>query len=106
MGVLTKYNYETNMAYHGQGSPPVHNKSNIPRDLPPLLSYGEDVMPLSDAIKNHDSDKLAVQFVKDYARADLVMGANAKHVVYDGIIAFFQTNGGRLPMEAMLSSYY
>lgn len=95
--MLTKYDYEMNMAYHGQGSPPVHNMSNIPRDLPPLLSYGKDVMPLTDAIKNHDSDKLAVQSVKDYyVGADLVMGANVKHVIYDGIIAFFQTHGGRL----------
>ncbi|XP_072992570.1 triacylglycerol lipase 2 [Typha latifolia] len=102
-GVLTKYNYERkdlNVENYGQSTPPVYNMSNIPNDLPLFLSYGgedslsdvRDVELLLDDLKFHDGDKLTVQFVKDYAHADFVMGISAKQIVYEAVVAFFGRN--------------
>ncbi|OAY76708.1 Triacylglycerol lipase 2, partial [Ananas comosus] len=99
-GVLTKYDYgrgEANIEYYGQSTPPIYNMSNIPKSLPLFLSYGgqdslsdvRDVELLLDDLKFHEGDKLTVQFVKDYAHADFVMGVSAKRIVYDAVIAFF-----------------
>ncbi|KAL1352702.1 hypothetical protein HN51_016698 [Arachis hypogaea] len=99
-GVLAKYNYvrpDYNFMHYGEASPPVYNLSNIPHDLPLFLSYGArdalsdvvDVQTLLDSLKSHDADKLSVQFIKDYAHLDFVMGVNAKDVVYNAVISFF-----------------
>ncbi|XP_057437495.1 triacylglycerol lipase 2-like isoform X2 [Lotus japonicus] len=99
-GVLAKYNYVLpahNFIHYGQISPPVYNLANIPHDLPLFISYGGrdaladvgDVATLLDILKNHDQDKLSVQFIKDYAHADFVMGFNANDMVYKNIISFF-----------------
>ncbi|XP_052107259.1 triacylglycerol lipase 2 isoform X2 [Arachis duranensis] len=99
-GVLAKYNYvrpDYNFMHYGEASPPVYNLSNIPHDLPLFLSYGArdalsdvvDVQTLLDSLKSHDADKLSVHFIKDYAHLDFVMGVNAKDVVYNAVISFF-----------------
>ncbi|KAG9447900.1 hypothetical protein H6P81_014028 [Aristolochia fimbriata] len=99
-GIIRKFDYgsyDMNVRYYGEGKPPVYNMSNIPNDLPLFLSYGgqdalsdvRDVELLLDNFKFHDGDKLTVQYIKDYAHADFVMGVNAKRIVYDAIVAFF-----------------
>lgn len=85
------------MVHYSQSRPPFYNLSNIPSDLPLFLSYEgqdalsdvDDVRLLLDSLKNHEGDKLTVQFVKDFAHADFVMGVTAKSIVYDPMIAFF-----------------
>ncbi|MED6131811.1 hypothetical protein PIB30_013293 [Stylosanthes scabra] len=85
-GVLAKYS-----------SPQIYNLSNIPHDLPLFISYGgqdalsdvPDVETLLDYLKLHDSNKLNVQFIKDYAHVDFIMGLNAKDIVYNEVISFF-----------------
>ncbi|XP_058093259.1 triacylglycerol lipase 2-like isoform X2 [Magnolia sinica] len=100
-GIIMKYDYgngAANIMRYGEIRPPIYNMSNIPHDLPLFLSYGgqdaladtRDVGLLLDALKFHDGDKLTVQFVKDYAHADFVLGVTAKNIVYDAIIAFFR----------------
>ncbi|RVW13315.1 Triacylglycerol lipase 2 [Vitis vinifera] len=82
----------------GQPTPPAYNMTNIPNDLPLFLSYGgkdmlsdvNDVQVLLDSLKDHDGDKLVVQFREDYAHADFVMAVNAKQAVYDPLMAFFK----------------
>ncbi|CAL9127982.1 unnamed protein product [Musa textilis] len=102
-GVITKYDHGSsmaNMAAYGQSSPPEYHMPNIPHHLPLLLSYGggdmlsdvKDVQLLLNDLSNHDADKLVVQLVKEYAHLDFVMGVNAKQVVYDGLIAFFNNH--------------
>lgn len=102
-GVLTKYNYENkmdNIEKYGQDEPPIYNLTRIPNSFPLFLSYGgrdrlsdvADVGLLMDDLKLHDGDKLTVQFVKDYAHADFVMGVSAKEIVYNAIVAFFDRN--------------
>ncbi|KAK7825114.1 triacylglycerol lipase 2 [Quercus suber] len=99
-GVVAKYNYGRldNFMHYGEAMPPIYNLSNIPHDLPMFLSYGGqdalsdvlDVKHLLDDLKSHDVDKLSVQFIKDYAHADFIMGVNAKDVVYNQVIKFFK----------------
>ncbi|XP_059451718.1 triacylglycerol lipase 2 [Corylus avellana] len=100
-GVVAKYNYgrpDYNVMHYGEARPPVYNLSNIPRDLPLFVSYGgrdalsdvRDVMLLLDDFKFHDVDKLSVQFIKDYAHADFIMGVNAKDIVYNQVVSFFK----------------
>ncbi|KAF3327701.1 triacylglycerol lipase 2 [Carex littledalei] len=99
-GVLTKYDYvrkDLNMESYGRTTPPVYNLTNIPADLPMFLSYGgkdclsdvRDVEQLLDDLKFHRTDKLAVQFLEDFAHADFVMGVTAKQVVYPSMTSFF-----------------
>ncbi|RWR74553.1 triacylglycerol lipase 2 [Cinnamomum micranthum f. kanehirae] len=99
-GVTTKFDYgspKANMVHYSQTEPSVYNMSNIPNDLPLFLSYGGqdaisdvyDVQLLLDCLKFHDGDKLTVQFVKDFAHMDFVMGVTAKSIVYNAMIAFF-----------------
>nr|AGV54324.1 triacylglycerol lipase 2-like protein [Phaseolus vulgaris] len=99
-GVLTKFNYvrpDYNIMHYGDVFPPIYNLSNIPHDLPLFISYGgrdalsdaRDVQNLLDNLKFHDVDKLSVQFIKEYAHADYVMGFNAKDFVYNAVISFF-----------------
>lgn len=100
-GVVAKYNYgrlDYNLKHYGQAIPPIYNLSNIPHDLPLFLSYGGqdalsdviDVKHLLDDLKSHDVDKLSVQFIKDYAHVDFIMGVNAKDVVYNQVVKFFK----------------
>ncbi|KAF5479801.1 hypothetical protein F2P56_000592 [Juglans regia] len=100
-GVVAKYNYgraDYNLNQYGEATPPIYNLSNIPHDLPIFISYGgqdalsdmQDVMLLLDKFKTHDVDKLSVQFIKDYAHADFIMGLNAKDLVYNQVVAFFK----------------
>ncbi|XP_047172447.1 triacylglycerol lipase 2 isoform X2 [Vigna umbellata] len=99
-GVLTKFNYvrpDYNIMHYGEIFPPIYNLSNIPHDLPLFISYGgrdalsdaRDVESLLDKLKFHDEDKLSVQFIEEYAHADYVMGFNAKDLVYNAVVSFF-----------------
>lgn len=98
--VLAKYNYGNpsfNVMHYGSIKPPVYKLSNIPPKLPLFISYGgqdalsdvQDVQQLLDELKLHDVLKLTVQFVKDYAHADFIMGVNAKDIVYNQVHKFF-----------------
>ncbi|KAG8366782.1 hypothetical protein BUALT_Bualt16G0003500 [Buddleja alternifolia] len=100
-GVLSKYDYGNanfNLEHYGETRPPVYDLSKIPRDLPLFLSYGgqdalsdvKDVSSLLDSLKLHDVDKLHVQYIKDFAHADFIMGVTAKDIVYNQIVAFFR----------------
>ncbi|XP_059664103.1 triacylglycerol lipase 2-like [Cornus florida] len=100
-GSIAMYNYgseDENNKHYGQPTPPLYNMSSIPNDLPLFLSYGgqdwlsdvNDVQTLLlGSLKDHDADKLVVQFREDYAHADFVMAVNANQVVYDPLMAFF-----------------
>ncbi|OVA20031.1 Alpha/beta hydrolase fold-1 [Macleaya cordata] len=91
-------NEDENMKHYGQSKPPVYDMTSIPNDLPLFLSYGgqdalsdvNDVQVLLSNLKDHNGDKLVVQYREDYAHADFVMGVNAKQVVYDPLMAFFR----------------
>ncbi|XP_041008565.1 triacylglycerol lipase 2-like [Juglans microcarpa x Juglans regia] len=100
-GTLAKYDYvrpSYNVMHYGQVTPPIYNLSNIPHDLPLFLSYGgqdalsdvQDVKLLLGNLKVHDVDKLSVQFIKEYAHLDFIMGLNAKDKVYNQVVAFFK----------------
>ncbi|KAL6587396.1 hypothetical protein OROMI_000374 [Orobanche minor] len=100
-GVLSKYDYGNanfNVEHYGESKPPVYDLSKIPHDLPLFLSYGgqdalsdaRDVATLLDALKYHDVDKLHVQYIKDFAHADFIMGITAKDIVYNQIMTFFR----------------
>ncbi|XP_057741077.1 triacylglycerol lipase 2-like [Arachis stenosperma] len=99
-GTISKFNYELpelNLKNYGSLFPPRYDLTNIPVDLPIFMSYGGtdalsdvvDVQKLLDTMSNHDADKLSVQYINNYAHADFVMGYNAKEIVYDHVIAFF-----------------
>ncbi|KAA0054492.1 triacylglycerol lipase 2-like [Cucumis melo var. makuwa] len=99
-GTISMYDYVDviqNIKHYGQPTPPEYNMASIPTDFPLFLTYGgadalsdvNDVQLLLDNLKDHDGDKLVVQFREDYAHADFVMGKNAKQAVYDPLIAFF-----------------
>jgi lysosomal acid lipase/cholesteryl ester hydrolase len=98
---VAKYNYgrpDYNVMHYGEARPPVYNLSNIPHDLPLFFSYGgrdalsnvRDVMHLLDDLRFLDVDKLSVQFIKDYAHVDFIMGVNAKDIVYNQVVSFFK----------------
>ncbi|XP_009614880.1 triacylglycerol lipase 2-like [Nicotiana tomentosiformis] len=100
-GILKKYDYGSsnyNLAHYGEAKPPQYNLANIPRDLPLFISYGgqdalsdsKDVETLLDYLKLHDVDKLHVQYVKDYAHADFIIGITAKDIVFNQIVNFFR----------------
>ncbi|KAL8132524.1 hypothetical protein AgCh_008132 [Apium graveolens] len=98
---LAKYDYGSanfNAEHYGDSQPPVYNLANIPHDLPLFLSYGgqdslsdvKDVENLLDNLKLHDVDKINIQYIKDFAHADFIMGTTAKDIVYNQIMAFFK----------------
>ncbi|XP_022895061.1 triacylglycerol lipase 2-like isoform X3 [Olea europaea var. sylvestris] len=100
-GILSRYDYgnaDFNEKHYGKPKPPAYDLSKIPSDLPIYLSYGgedalsdvKDVDILLDSLKLHDEDKIHVQYIKDYAHADFIMGETAKDIVYNKIIAFFR----------------
>lgn len=99
--MIAKFNYERpdhNLIHYGTLTPPAYNISNIPLDIPLFVSYGgndalsdvKDVQDLLDSFKFHDVDKLSIQFIKDYAHADFIMGINAKDIVYNQVLSFFK----------------
>lgn len=102
-GTIAMYDYgneNDNMDHYGQPTPPVYNMTSIPNDLPLFIGYGgkdyltdvRDVQVLLDNLKDHDGDKLVVQYTDEYAHADFVLGVNANQIVYDPVIAFFKIN--------------
>ncbi|KAM7509252.1 hypothetical protein LguiA_019705 [Lonicera macranthoides] len=102
-GILAKYDYgnsDFNVEHYGESKPPHYNLALIPKDLPLFLSYGgqdalsdvRDVETLLDSLKLHDADKLSVQYIKDYAHADFIMGVTAKDIVYNQILTFFKSH--------------
>lgn len=99
-GTIAMFDYENtdeNTKHYGQTTPPVYDM-RLPNDLPLFLSYGgadalsdvKDVQRLLESLKDHDGDKLVVQYRNDYAHADYVMGENAKRDVYEPLISFFR----------------
>lgn len=103
-GILSKYDYGNanfNVEHYGEAKPPVYDLRKIPHDFPLFLSYGgqdalsdtRDVATLLDILKLHDVDKLHVQFIKNFAHADFIMGVTAKDTVYNQIVAFFKNLG-------------
>ncbi|XP_034210141.1 triacylglycerol lipase 2-like isoform X2 [Prunus dulcis] len=100
-GTVAMFDYNNkneNMQHYGQPNPPVYSMTSIPNDLPLFLSYGgadalsdvKDVKLLLASLKDHDGDKLVVQYRDDYAHADFVMGQTAKQDVYDPLMAFLK----------------
>ncbi|XAR55314.1 Triacylglycerol lipase, partial [Bertholletia excelsa] len=99
-GTIMMYDYgsiDQNKKHYGQPTPPAYNMGSIPNNVPLFLGYGgqdmladvKDVHTLLDALKSHDADKLVLLYQQDYAHADFVFGINAKQVVYDHLMAFF-----------------
>ncbi|KAL6287272.1 hypothetical protein ACE6H2_011662 [Prunus campanulata] len=100
-GTVAMFDYnnkDENMQHYGQPNPPVYSMTSIPNDLPLFLSYGgadalsdvKDVKLLLASLKDHDGDKLVVQYRDDYAHADFVMGQTANKDVYDPLMAFLK----------------
>ena len=100
-GKVAKFDYNDkaeNQKHSGQDTPPEYKMASIPHGLPLFLSYGgadalsdvQDVKLLLNSLKDHDGDKLVVQYRDDYAHADFVMGETAKQDVYDPLMAFFK----------------
>nr|CAB3486592.1 unnamed protein product [Digitaria exilis] len=100
-GTIAKYDYGNaadNTKHYGQATPPPYDVSAIPDDFPLFLSYGgkdslsdpQDVAHLIRSLQSHDSDKLTVQYLDDYAHADFVMAGNANERVYAPLMAFFK----------------
>lgn len=87
-----------NLEYYGESRPPVYNLTNIPHNLPLFLSYGgrdalsdvRDVQTLLDSLKLHEPDKISIQYIKDFAHVDFIMGVTAKDVVFPQVIEFFR----------------
>lgn len=100
-GTIAMFDYQNkdeNTRIYGQPTPPVYDMTRIPNDLPLFLSYGgadalsdvKDVQLLLESLKDHDGDKLVVQYRNDYAHADYVMGEKAEQDVYEPLISFFK----------------
>lgn len=98
---MAKYDYGNpnfNLEHYGQPKPPVYNLTTIPHDLPLFLSYGgqdalsdvKDVATLLDSLRLHDVGKVHVQYVKEFAHADFIIGVTAKDVVYNQIVSFYR----------------
>lgn len=87
-----------NKKHYGQPTPPVYNMTSIPKDFPLFLCHGgadslsdvKDVKLLINSLKNHVRDRLELHFIDKYAHVDFILGVNAKKVVYDPPIAFFE----------------
>ncbi|KAF5741402.1 hypothetical protein HS088_TW10G00399 [Tripterygium wilfordii] len=103
-GTITTYDYkdkDENEKHYGQATPLVYNMTSIRKDVPLYLSYGgadaladvKDVQLLLDSLKDHDRDKMVVQYREDYAHADFVMAENAEEVVYDPLIDYLKQQG-------------
>ena len=101
-GNIAKYDYgdeSENKAHYGQPTRPLYYMTSIPKDIPLFLSYGgkdtlsdvKDVQLLLENLKDHEKDKLVVQYIDYYAHFDFIMAENANRVVYDPLLAFFMT---------------
>ncbi|KAK7847712.1 triacylglycerol lipase 2 [Quercus suber] len=101
-GNIAKYDYgddSENKKHYGQCTPPLYNLTRIPKDIPLFIGYGgkdslsdvNDVKLLLDNLKDHQKDKLVLQYRDDYAHFDFVMAENAESVVYDPLLAFLRT---------------
>nr|XP_043626030.1 triacylglycerol lipase 2-like [Erigeron canadensis] len=99
-GTIQMYDYNDagkNRRRYGQPTPPTYNMANIPKNVPLFLSHGgadalsdvEDVKHLLRTLKDHDRNKIVVQYTSGYAHADFVMATNARQVVYEPLMAFF-----------------
>ncbi|PRQ54234.1 putative triacylglycerol lipase [Rosa chinensis] len=99
-GILTKYDHGrsyTNYMHYGSFFAPHYDLSKIPNHLPMFITYGGqdalsdelDVLHLLDHFKSHDAGKLVVDFIPEYAHFDFVAGINAKDLVYNKVISFF-----------------
>eukprot|EP00256_Glycine_max_P068589 XP_025983184.1 triacylglycerol lipase 2 [Glycine max] len=102
-GKIAKYDYcgqGQNMQHYGQPVPPLYDMTAIPNEFPLFLSYGgqdylsdvKDVQVLINDLKDHDRNKLVVLFKEDYAHLDFVRAVNAKQMIYDPMISFFNVN--------------
>ena len=102
-GKIAKYDYVNaaqNTLHYGQTVPPTYDMTKIPSEFPLFLGYGgkdflsdvQDVKVLLNDLGNQDANKRVVLFKDDYAHADFIAGYNAKEVVYDPMIAFFNTH--------------
>ncbi|CAB4274109.1 unnamed protein product [Prunus armeniaca] len=100
-GTVEMYDYgleDTNIKHYKKPTPPVYNMANIPKDVPLFLSYGgrdsiadvSDVGILLDKLRDHDRDKLVVEYREEYAHVDFIMSVNANQVVYGPLLAFFR----------------
>ncbi|XP_048328414.2 triacylglycerol lipase 2 [Ziziphus jujuba] len=100
-GTITKFNYNNiaqNLKHYEQATPPKYNMRSIPKNFPLLLSYGgkdtlsdvNDMQVLLDDLRDHDADKLVIQYREEYAHLDFIMGTNANRIVFDPLIAFFK----------------
>lgn len=100
-GTIAMFDYENNdenTRHYGQSTPPIYDMTRLPNDLPLFVSYGgadalsdvKDVQLLLESFKDHDADKLVVQYRNDYAHADYVMAQSAKQDVYEPLISFFK----------------
>jgi lysosomal acid lipase/cholesteryl ester hydrolase len=101
-GNIAMYDYiseSENTVHYRQPTPLLYNMTRIPNDIPLFISYGgkdtlsdvNDVQLLLDNLKDHQKDKLVVQYTEDYAHFDFIMAENANRVVYDPLMAFFGT---------------
>ena len=104
-GVLTKFDFERpdlNQQYYGQITPPTYDLSKIPNNFPFFMSYGgqdalsdnADVAHLLEYFKDHEKDKLSVQYIPNYAHADYMMAVNANELVYNNVTSFFKSHSG------------
>ncbi|KAJ8749265.1 hypothetical protein K2173_018745 [Erythroxylum novogranatense] len=102
-GDINMYDYgnkDDNMNHYQQPTPPIYDMTNVPKDLPLYLAYGgqdtladvNDVQVLLGNLKDHDKDKLVIQYVEGYAHVDFVFGVNANQLVYNPMVAFFGIN--------------
>jgi len=103
-GQISKYDYvdeAQNIQHYGQRVPPTYDITKIPSEFPLFLSYGgqdtlsdvQDVKVLFSDLNNvHDASNRVVLFKDDYAHIDFIAGDNAKQVVYDPMIAFFNAH--------------
>ncbi|VVA17518.1 PREDICTED: triacylglycerol lipase [Prunus dulcis] len=100
-GTVEMYDYgleDTNIKHYKKPTPPVYNMANIPKDVPLFFSYGgrdsiagvNDVGILLDKLRDHDRDKLVVEYREEYAHVDFIMSVNANQVVYGPLLAFFR----------------
>ncbi|BBG99945.1 Myzus persicae-induced lipase 1 [Prunus dulcis] len=100
-GTVEMYDYgleDTNIKHYKKPTPPVYNMANIPKDVPLFFSYGgrdsiagvNDVGILLDKLRDHDREKLVVEYREEYAHVDFIMSVNANQVVYGPLLAFFR----------------
>ncbi|CAK8566515.1 unnamed protein product [Lathyrus sativus] len=102
-GKIAKYDYvyeAQNMLHYGQGVPPTYDMTKIPKEFPLFISFGgkdylsdvQDVKVLLNDLSNHDADKLVVLYKDEYAHLDFVGAFDVKQVIYDPMIAFYNSN--------------